>query len=113
MWKMSLPAALRAAGESLVERLRGFLQPALALGPASRPALDPSTPPDPVLDADASALPGTGNRAFWVGSSVVCLSLVSGLATYLILTGLTPIVPKNSIVLGVLAANLILVIAMV
>ena len=44
---------------------------------------------------------------------VVCLSLVSGLATYLILTGLTPIVPRNEIVLGVLFVNLLLVIAMV
>ena len=43
---------------------------------------------------------------------VVSLSLVSGLATYLILTGLTPIVPRNEIVLGVLFVNLLLVIAM-
>src|SRR5215470_2072273 len=104
---MSLSAALREAGESVAKRLRALSRP------APRLAADPAIPPDPVLDADAPALPGTGNRAFWVGSSVVCLSLVSGLATYLILTGLTPIVPKNSIVVGVLAANLLLVIAMV
>jgi two-component system nitrogen regulation sensor histidine kinase NtrY len=58
-------------------------------------------------------LPGTGSRAFWTGLITVSLSLVSGLATYLILTGLTPIVPRNEVVLGVLFINLLLVVAMV
>jgi two-component system nitrogen regulation sensor histidine kinase NtrY len=72
-----------------------------------------ATPLDPLLEEQAPALPGTGSRAFWVGLVVVSLSLISGLATYLILTGLTPIVPRNEVVLGVLFINLLLVIAMV
>ena len=75
--------------------------------------LDAQAPADPLLDEGGPRLPGTGSRAFWIGSVVVGLSLVSGLATYLILTGLTPIVPRNEIVLGVLFVNLLLVIAMV
>ena len=72
------------------------------LGPASSmpveergPGLDPS------------------DRAFWLGLSVVVLSLVSALSTYLILTGLTPIVPRNEVVLGVLLTNVVLIIAMI
>jgi two-component system nitrogen regulation sensor histidine kinase NtrY len=75
--------------------------------------IDAQAPADPLLEDGGPALPGTGSRAFWVGSVIVGLSLVSGLATYLILTGLTPIVPRNEIVLGVLFVNLLLVIAMV
>jgi two-component system, NtrC family, nitrogen regulation sensor histidine kinase NtrY len=41
------------------------------------------------------------------------LSLCSGLATYVILTGLTPIVPTHAVVVGVLLINLVLVLAMV
>lgn len=41
------------------------------------------------------------------------LSLCSGLATYLVLTGLTPIVPNHAVVVGVLLINLVLVLAMV
>ena len=41
------------------------------------------------------------------------LSLGSGLATYVILTGLTPIVPTHLVVVGMLLINLVLVLAMV
>jgi two-component system, NtrC family, nitrogen regulation sensor histidine kinase NtrY len=41
------------------------------------------------------------------------LSLCSGLATYLILTGLTPIMPTQTVVVGVLLINLVLALAMV
>ena len=51
--------------------------------------------------------------AFWIGLSVVLLSLVSAFATYLILTGLTPIAPRNEVVLTVLFINILLIIAMV
>ncbi len=68
---------------------------------------------DPLFDDNAAPLPGTGSRAFWTGLLIVSLSLISGLATYLILTGLTPIVPRNEVVLGVLFINLLLVVAMV
>ena len=57
--------------------------------------------------------PGTGTRAFWVGLIVVSLSVVSALATFLILTGLTPIAPRDEVVYVVLFVNLLLVIAMV
>jgi two-component system nitrogen regulation sensor histidine kinase NtrY len=40
------------------------------------------------------------------------LSLASGLATYAILTGLTPIVPTHLVVVGMLLLNLVLVLAM-
>jgi two-component system nitrogen regulation sensor histidine kinase NtrY len=40
------------------------------------------------------------------------LSLCSGLATYLILTGLTPILPTQTVVVGVLLINVVLVLAM-
>ena len=40
------------------------------------------------------------------------LSLCSGLATYVILSGLTPIVPTNLVVVVVLLINLVLVLAM-
>ena len=78
-----------------------------------RLAADTQSPLDPLLEENAPALPGTGSRAFWGGLIVVSLSLVSALATYLILTGLTPIVPRNEVVLGVLFTNLLLMIAMV
>jgi two-component system nitrogen regulation sensor histidine kinase NtrY len=71
-----------------------------------------SSPLDPLPD-NGPPLPGTSDRAFWIGLVVVSLSVVSGLATYLILTGLTPIVPRNDVVLTALIINVLLVIAMV
>jgi two-component system nitrogen regulation sensor histidine kinase NtrY len=59
-----------------------------------------------------TALPGTGDRAFWAGLAIVVLSVVSGLAAYLILTGLTPIPPRNDVVLFVLLINVLLILAM-
>ena len=57
-------------------------------------------------------LPDVGNRDFWVGLVVMVLSLVSGFATFLILTGLTPIVPSNDVVIAVLFINVVLIVAM-
>ncbi|MFM9938790.1 MAG: ATP-binding protein [Hyphomicrobiaceae bacterium] len=57
-------------------------------------------------------LPGASDRAFWIGLVVMVLSLISGLATYLIVTGLAPIAPRNEVVLTVLLTNILLVIAM-
>ncbi|MGE0697626.1 MAG: HAMP domain-containing protein, partial [Hyphomicrobiaceae bacterium] len=57
-------------------------------------------------------MPGSSPAGFWLGLVVVVLSLVSGLATYLILTGLTPIAPRNDVVLVVLAFNIVLIVAM-
>jgi two-component system nitrogen regulation sensor histidine kinase NtrY len=53
------------------------------------------------------------DRAFWIGLSVVLLSLVSAFATYLILTGLTPIPPKGEVVFVVLFINVVLIAGMI
>ncbi len=71
-----------------------------------------SDPADPLSD-NAPALPGTSDRAFRIGLVVVSLSVISGLVTYLLLTGLTPIKPQARLVLSALFVNLVLVIAMV
>lgn len=52
------------------------------------------------------------DRAFWFGLGVVLLSLTSALVSYFILTGLTPIAPRNEFVWGALALNAILIITM-
>lgn len=54
-----------------------------------------------------------GDRAFWIGLSVVVLSLVSALATYFILTGLTPIAPRGEVVFVVLFLNVVLILTMI
>jgi two-component system nitrogen regulation sensor histidine kinase NtrY len=76
-----------------------------------------------VGDGTASQIPPTNgaaaplldltDRAFWIGLVVVVLSVVSALATYLILTGLTPIAPRDDVVLGALLINVVLIIAMI
>lgn len=62
-------------------------------------------PQAPSLDAS--------ERAFWIGLVTVVLSLVSGFATYLILTGLTPITPRDDVVLGALLTNIALIASMI
>jgi two-component system, NtrC family, nitrogen regulation sensor histidine kinase NtrY len=105
---------LLARGRAALQRAwRGVRAAARSMLPARGSAEAQEGSLAPVRDDDATPLPGTGKRAFWSGLLVVCLSLVSGLATYLILTGLTPIVPRNEVVLGVLFINLLLVVAMV
>jgi len=97
---------LRAGGQLLAalrEAARG----------AGRRLAPEETPLDPVLDAGAPPLPGTGSRAFWVGLVVVSLSVVWALATFLILTNLTPIAPREGVVYVVLFVNLLLIVAMV
>ncbi len=64
------------------------------------------------LEEGHSAL-NPSDKAFWIGLCLVLLSLVSAFATYMILTGLTPITPRNEVVLGVLALNIALIIAMI
>ena len=56
---------------------------------------------------------GAGGTTFWVGLVVVSLALLSGLATYLILTGLTAIVPTHEVVVTVLLINSLLIVAMI
>src|SRR5262245_17775592 len=48
-----------------------------------------------------------------VGIAVVCLSILAGLATYTILTGLSPIKPTPDIITWLLGGNLVLVMIMV
>lgn len=70
-------------------------------------------PPEDEFGFDQRSMPGTDQRSSWLGAIIVVLSLVSGLATYLILTGLTPIQPRNDVVVTVLFANMVLVAAMI
>src|SRR5438105_2032595 len=49
----------------------------------------------------------------FLGISLVALSILTGLATYTILTGLTPVKPTPNIIVWLLAGNLVLVLAMV
>ncbi len=65
------------------------------------------------LDAASSPLIYTSDRAFWLGLATVLLSLISALFTFLILTGLTPITPVKSVVVGVLFVNVLLIAAMI
>mgnify|MGYP001423314730 CR=1 FL=1 len=64
-------------------------------------------------DSAASPLLDLTDRAFWLGLVVVVLSLISALATYLILTWLTPIAPTNDVVLAALFINVVLIVAMI
>jgi two-component system nitrogen regulation sensor histidine kinase NtrY len=91
----------------------------MSLGPAREAMTQSSgeTEAQPGIAAPASASMesvSTGNRLpFLLGLTTVVLALCSGLATYLILTGLTPIVPTHRVVVGVLLINLLLVLAMI
>ncbi len=73
---------------------------------------DPDPATDGMIEDGRLPFPEANPLAFWIGFVIVVLSLVSGLATYLILTGLTPIVPRNDIVLTVLFINVVLIVAM-
>ena len=41
----------------------------------------------------------------WLGATVVCFALVSGLATFLVLAGATPVAPVHEVVLGLFVLN--------
>ena len=108
---------LRAGGQLLASSRGAIGRASAALREAGqrvrRVMAQTETPLDPVLDAGAPPLPGTGSRAFWVGLVVVSLSVVWALATFLILTNLTPIAPREEVVYVVLFVNLLLIVAMV
>ncbi|MGQ0457620.1 MAG: ATP-binding protein [Hyphomicrobium sp.] len=76
---------------------------------ASHDALAPTAP---VVMEEAESPLNPSDRAFWFGFAVVALSVVSALASYLILTGLTGIVPRNEVVWTALAVNVALILAM-
>lgn len=67
---------------------------------------------DDALDDAKLPFADTNSRSFYIGLITVSLASISALATYLILTGLTPIVPRNSVVVTVLFINAVLIIAM-
>ncbi len=52
-------------------------------------------------------------RLFYIGLVLVSLSLIFGFTTYLILTGLTPIQPRHSVVVTVLLINSFLIASMI
>ena len=74
------------------------------------PGTDPSSAG---FDQAVSPLLDPSDRLFWTGAVVVGLSLISALATFLILTGLTPITPRNEVVQAALILNVLLIIAMI
>ena len=65
--------------------------------------------------ARAAPAPDQGRRRlpFALGLITAVLSLCSGLATYLILAGFTPVMPTEQVRVGVLLVNLVLVLAMI
>ncbi len=67
----------------------------------------------PFRDGDDIAPTEADSPAFRIGLVVVTLAVISGLSTYLILTGLTPIVPRSSVVLTALFINVAMIIAMI
>ncbi len=79
-----------------------------------------SEPPEPTVraarrpfDDPVRLLPGSDDRSFMIGLGVVIASLVSALATYLIVMGMTPIVPRGPVVVTAVLINLGLVAGMV
>ena len=70
--------------------------------------------PERVTPTVVTRDPGKARRRlpFTLGLITMVLSLISGLATYVVLTGLTPIVPTHLVVVCVLLINLVLVLAM-
>jgi len=66
----------------------------------------------PTTDDSGMPLPSTNPRTIGFGFGAMVASLVSALATYLVLTGLTPIVPRTDVVVVVLFVNGVLIVAM-
>ena len=75
-------------------------------------ALTAAAPPDAMLIEEGESPLNPSDRAFWTGLVVVVLSVISALASYVILTGLTPITPRNELVWIALFINVTLILAM-
>jgi two-component system, NtrC family, nitrogen regulation sensor histidine kinase NtrY len=86
--------------------------PPEAEGAVLRPAGNPDEPVS-VLADDGPKLPGTDEAAFSFGLLVVVASLLWSLATFLIMTGLTPVRPGGPIVAIMVSVNLILIGALI
>ncbi len=69
-------------------------------------------PADSTLIEEGESPLNPSDRAFWTGLVVVVLSVISALASYVILTGLTPITPRNELVWIALLINVALILAM-
>ena len=78
----------------------------------SSPATTTAQRQGAVLIEEAQSPLNPSDRAFWIGSTVVGLSILSAFASYLILTNLTPIVPRDVVVWSALAINVTLILAM-
>jgi len=95
------PQRIRAWTTGALSRLREWLK-------AKARLLLPRRSPDEPADA----LQQPSSPAFYLGLVVVVLALISSFGSYLILTGLTPIVPNNMVVRSLLLTDLVLVFAM-
>ena len=60
-------------------------------------------------DAIATAPAGGRGAMVYIGPIVIVLALLSALATFLVLTGLTPIAPSHYVVIGLLGVNAVAV----
>ena len=80
---------------------------------ARRVAEAPGYGLDDALDDTRLPFADTNSRSFYIGLVIVTLAGISALATYLILTGLTPVVPRNEVVVTVLLINIVLIAAMI
>src|SRR5262244_704428 len=67
---------------------------------------------DQVADAGVAAGPGRKRARGFLGPVAVAVALLSALATFLIFTGLTPIVPTNEVVVPVLLVNAVTVLVL-
>jgi two-component system nitrogen regulation sensor histidine kinase NtrY len=76
---------------------------------AERPAQGAATGGDP----SGTPIGGASGWAFWLGVGAMLLALVSGVATSLILTGLTSIRPTGEVFVLVILANLLLVLPLI
>src|SRR5688500_439030 len=64
---------------------------------------------DHVASAEASALPSPKSLARALGPAAVVVALLSALATFLVLAGLTPIAPTHTVVVTLLLGNAVAV----
>lgn len=64
------------------------------------------------IDDQSSPHLDSSDLMFRIGLGTVVAALVSAFVTFLILTGLTPIIPRNEVVAVALLANLVLIVAM-
>jgi two-component system, NtrC family, nitrogen regulation sensor histidine kinase NtrY len=106
---MRLRSVFQSLRKAAKPKTPGHPHEAMIQPPGDTGSSDRVSPPGAQRD------PASSRRRlpFTLGLITMVVSLCSGLATYVILTGLTPIVPTHLVVVGVLLINLVLVLAMV